>query len=381
MTKIRDNAHVFIIAFAVIFVAFWVVSDVDIASIMQGSANEIGKVGSRSITYQEFQAVVDQMAEQRRQENEGRELTENDYMQIREQVWNDFVTQSIVEQAIEEFGITVSDQEIADWVNDINNPPRQLSQYFMDSTGRFNAEAYRQFLSNPGPENAEALAAIEQQLRSELLRSKLTNILSSSVIITEEQIRSEFIKNNIDFSVSYVFFDPRVFAATDTAAPTEAEFKAFYEKNKDRFKIDEMRKLKYVLFEETPSKGDTSAIVNELQTLREIAEDGGDFLELVETNSEAPFDSTQWFTMDQVAEAVADSAFSVPVGTIVGPIPHETGLSLYKVMNVRQGENPLYKAAHILLRTDSGEDDDAQKAKALEAVSYTHLTLPTKRIV
>ncbi|MBN1447746.1 MAG: SurA N-terminal domain-containing protein, partial [Bacteroidetes bacterium] len=245
MTKIRDNAHVFIIAFAVIFVAFWVVSDVDIASIMQGSANEIGSVGGKSITYQDFQAVVEQVAEQRRKENDGKDLTENDYMQIREQVWNDFVTQTIVEQAIEEFGINVSDEEISDWVNDLNNPPKQLSQYFMDSTGRFNAEAYRQFLTNPGPENEEALLAIEQQLRSELLRSKLTNILSSSVIISEEQIRSEFVKNNINFTVSYVFFDPRVFAATDTTAPTDAEFKAYYEKNKDRFKIDEMRKLKY----------------------------------------------------------------------------------------------------------------------------------------
>mgnify|MGYP000576736103 CR=1 FL=1 len=42
---------------------FWVVSDVDIASIMQGSANEIGNVGGKTITYQEFQNVVEQAAE------------------------------------------------------------------------------------------------------------------------------------------------------------------------------------------------------------------------------------------------------------------------------------------------------------------------------
>lgn len=93
MTKMRDNAHVFIIAFIVVFVAFWVISDVDLGSIMQGSANEIGNVGGKAISYQEFQAVVDRVSEQRRQQNEGRELTENDFMQIREQVWNDFVTQ------------------------------------------------------------------------------------------------------------------------------------------------------------------------------------------------------------------------------------------------------------------------------------------------
>lgn len=369
MTKMRDNAHVFIIAFIVVFVAFWVISDVDLGSIMQGSVNEIGNVGGKSITYQEYQAVVDRIAEQRRQENEGRELTENDFMQIREQVWNDFVTQAIVENAIEEFGITVSDQEITDWVWDMRNPPEQLAQYFKDSTGRFNAQAYEQFLRNPGPENEEALIAVEQQLKSELLRSKLTNVLTSSVIVSEEDIRWKYIENNIDFNVSYVFFDPRVYAAGDTSEPTDAEYKAYYDKNKDRFKIEDMRVLKYVLFADNPSKSDTAAIVNELNTITNLVGEGTDFLELVELNSEVPYDSTVWTTRDNVAEAVADQAFSAPVGSIVGPIPNETGLSLFKVMDAREGDNTLYSASHILLRTDGGQEDAAQKAKAEEVLA------------
>ncbi|MCB2203595.1 peptidylprolyl isomerase [bacterium] len=369
MTKMRDNAHVFIIAFIVVFVAFWVISDVDIGSIMQGSANEIGNVGGKSITYQEYQAVVDRVAEQRRQQNEGRELTENDFMQIREQVWNDFVTQSIVENAIEEFGITVSDQEITDWVWDLNNPPEQLAQYFKDSTGRFNAQAYEQFLRNPGPENQEALIAVEQQLKSELLRSKLTNILTSSVIVSEDDVRWKYIENNIDFNVSYVFWDPRVFAASDTSEPTDAEYQSYYEKNKDRFKIEDMRVLKYVLFPDAPSKSDTAAVLNELNNISKMVSEGSDFLEMVELNSETPYDSTQWSTRENVPEQVADKVFDVPVGTVVGPIPNETGLSLYKVMDSRTGDQKLYSAAHILFRTDGGQDEAAQKAKAEEVLA------------
>ena len=369
MTKMRDNAHVFIIAFVVVFVAFWVVSDVDLGSIMQGSVNEIGNVGGKSITYQDFNAVVDRMAEQKRQENNGKDLTENDFMQLREQVWNDFVTQSIVENAIEEFGITVSDQEITDWVYDFNNPPEQLAQYFMDSVGRFNVETYRQFLSNPGEENMDALIALEGQLKSELLRSKLTNILTSSVVISEEAVRSKFVENNIDFTVSYVFFDPRVLAAADTAAPSEEEYAAFYEKNKDRYKIEDMRKIKYVVFPDEPSASDTAAIVNELNTVRDLADGDTDFLELVSTNSEQQYDSTQWFSRDQVSEAVSEQVFNQPVGAIVGPVANEIGLSLYKVIDAREGENTLYSAAHILLRIDGGQDDAAQLAKANEVLA------------
>ena len=369
MTKMRDNAHGLIIAFIVVFVAFWVISDVDIGSIMQGSVNEIGNVGGKAISYQEYQAVVDRVAEQRRQQNGGRELTENDMMQIREQVWNDFVTQSIVESAIEDFGITVSDQEITDWVWDLSNPPEQLAQYFKDSTGRFNADAYQQFLRNPGPENEEALIAVEQQLKSELLRSKLTNVLTSSVIVSDEEVRDKFVANNIDFNVSYVFFDPAMYAASDTSAPTEEEYKAYYEKNKERFKIEDMRVLKYVLFADQPSKSDTMAIVNELNNISKLVGEGTSFVELVELNSEVPYDSTQWVSRDAVAEAVADKVFSEPVGAIVGPIPNETGLSLFKVMDARDGENTLYSAAHILFRIDGGQDEAAQKAKAEEVLA------------
>ncbi len=363
MTKMRDNAHVFIMAFAVIFVAFWVFSDLDIGSIMQGSMNEIGSVGGKSISYQEFQDVVERVSEQRKDQNKGRELTENDYMQIREQVWNDFVTQAIVEQAIEDFGITVNDKEITDWVFS-DNPPQQLAQYFTDSTGQFNRDAYQQFLQNPGPENQQALVAIESQLRSELLRTKLTNILTSSVIVPESSVRAKFVEQNIDFVSSYIFFDPRVYAATDTAAPTQEEYDKFYEKNKERFKTEDMRKIKFVLFPEIPSKSDTAAIVNELNTIKDLAANGTDFLELVANNSSEQYDSTRWFSRDQVAADVAKEVFSQPVGSIVGPVANETGLSLYKIIDEKISDNVMYHAAHILLRTDGGQDEAAQKAKA-----------------
>jgi len=363
MTKLRDNAHIFIIAFAVIFIAFWVFADLDIGSMMQGSPNNIGKVGSRDITYQEFQAVVDRVAEQRREENNNQDLTEMDYIQIREQVWNDFVTQAVIEQAIDDFGLDVTDQEITDWVWSAN-PPEELAQHFRDSTGAFNRDTYEQFLRNPGPENYEALLAFEQQMRSQLLRTKLTNILTSSVVVSEQSIRSAFVDQNIDFNVSYLFFDPRTFASTDTTAPTQEEYKRFYDRNKHRYRTDEMRKLKYVNFPEIPSRTDTLVIQQELENIVELVESGEDFLDFIATSSEAPYDSTAWSSREQVRPEVASQVFDQPVGTIVGPIPNETGLSLFKIMAERQSAEPIYKASHVLFRTDGEQDDAEQRRKA-----------------
>lgn len=362
MTKMRDNAHIFIIAFIVVFVAFWVISDLDIGAVMQGSQNEIGVIDGKAITYQEFQTLVEQVAEERRQQNNGQELDENALASIREQVWNDYITRAVIERTVEELNITVSDQEIIDWVRS-DAPPEALARHFRDSTGAFNREQYLMVLENPGAENLEALVQIERQLRDELIRTKLTSALSSSVIVSDHDLRTKHFEQTASFSTSYILFDPRIVAATDTSAPTEEEYLAYYEKNKNQYKIKEMRKLKYVLFNEVPSASDSAAVRSELLALAEQAKSGADFLELVKNNSEQPYSDT-WSSRQALQPNVADPLFDNPVGSIVGPLPNEVGLSLYKIMDARQGEETLVEASHILFRTDGGQDEAAQKAKA-----------------
>lgn len=367
MTRMRDNAHVFIIAFAVVFIAFWVVSDIDIRSVFQSSASEIGNIDGQAITYQEFQQVVDRLAEQQKQQNEGKELDENAMLSIREQVWNDFVTQAVLKRAADQFGLSVSDKEVVDWVTG-EAPPEMLARYFRDSTGRFNREQYELFLRNPGAENLPVLAEIEKQLKDDLLRQKLTAVLTSAVFMTDQDLRSKFVDQNTQLAANFVLFDPRVFAQKDTSAPTEDEYKSFYEKHKKQFKTKEMRQLKYVLFSEVPSADDSAAIRSELQALIEEANKGKDFLELVKKNSEQQYQD-QFVTRQMIDPRIVDDLFGKAVGSIVGPLPNETGFSVFRVMDQREGTEALTSASHILFRTDGGQNDADQKAKADKALA------------
>ncbi len=365
MTKMRDNAHVFIIAFAVVFVAFWVVSDADLSAVLQGSQNEIANIDGRAITYPEFQEMVDRIAEQRRQQG-NQELDENAMSSIREEVWSNFLTQAVIDRAVSELGIVVTDKEINDIVRG-PNPPEELARSFRDSTGRFNRQNYDDFLANPGAENIPILIEIEKQLRDRLLRDKLTVALSSAIQISDQDLRSRFTDESVQLAANFVLFDPRMIAAKDTGAPTDEEYRAYFEKNKEQFKVKEMRKLKYVLFTEQPSAADSSSIRNELDRLAQDARNGEDFLELVKTSSETPYQD-QFVSRQSLPPNVATSLFGNPDGSIVGPIASETGYSLYKVIEQREGTEVLSNAAHILFRTDSGQDEVAQKAKAEAAL-------------
>ncbi|MAT40632.1 MAG: hypothetical protein CL946_13625 [Ectothiorhodospiraceae bacterium] len=364
MTKMRDNAHIFIIAFIVIFVAFWVVSDADIGSIMQGSQDEVGNIDGRAISYQEYNNYVQRIAESRQQQDPTFELTDATSASVREQAWNEYITQAVIERAVEELGVVVTDQEITDWVRS-DSPPELLAQQFRDSTGQFNRDAYEQFLANPGAENREALVAIEEMMRSEMVRSKLTSLLASTVFVTEEDLRDKWIEDNVRMTAQYVFFNPRVVAATDTTEPTQEEYEAYYEKNKEQFRREESRKLLYVVFDDVPSQEDSAVVLKELRMLREEAEAGTDFVDLILETSEEPYDSTRWQTLQEFAPEAVEKLATASVGDIIGPVPTiEGGFAVYKVMNARKGEETLVEASHILLRTDSGESEEQQKAKA-----------------
>lgn len=367
MTRMRDHAHIFIISFAVVFIAFWVVSDVDLGSVMQGSMNEIGSVNGKSISYQEFTRLVEQVAEAQKQQNGGKELDENQITTIREQVWNDYITQAVVDQAVKDLGLSVQDKEVTDWVRS-DRPPEILAQHFKDSTGKFNRDAYRRFLAQPGADNEQALVQIEQQLRSDLLRQKLTSALSASFQIPDGDVKEQFLAQNRQFNVNYIAFDPNRFAAGDTAAPTNEEYQAYYNAHKHEFRTEEMSRLEMVLFPDVPSSEDSAAIRTELESILKEANAGKDFLELIKLSSEAPHQDA-WMNPSQVAPNMA-SVFTQPVGSIVGPMPDGNGLSLIKVLETREGKDTYVLASHILIRAQG--EDPAAKQKAESIMNRLH---------
>jgi parvulin-like peptidyl-prolyl isomerase len=366
MTKMRDNAHIFIITFVVVFVAFWVISDIDIQSIVAGSQNEIGDIEGRSVTLQEYQKAVDQAVKAKQDENQGKELDNNAVLSIREQVWEQYVSMAILQQACDELGLSVSDGEVEAAVHS-QYPPRAIAQYFVDSTG-FNQERYQAFLASPGAENREILVQIEDNIRNELLQEKMMMILGASVQLTEQDLRDKYTNEAVQLSASYVMFNPGMIAAKDTGKPTDEEYQAFYEKNKRRFKTEETRKIAYVLFPFVPSKSDTLFVRDNLLALAEEARGGKDFLELVKTSSEVPYSETTWYTHANMAPQVADSLFRAPAGAIVGPIASEAGYSLYKVIESRQGAKTYHEVSQIFYPTFSGQDEATQRAKAEKAL-------------
>ena len=89
----------------------------------------------------------------------------------------------------------------------------------------------------------------EQGLKDQILLDKLRNLITGSALVTDDDVRREFEKQN-----TKVKFDYAVLRKDDLLKqikPSEAELKAFYERNKATYNnsIPEKRKVQYVVLD------------------------------------------------------------------------------------------------------------------------------------
>ncbi len=379
MTRMRDSMplilFLLLIAFLITIIFEW---GMDYLGMRGGSrADTVGIVNGKKISYKEFSDILKNITDNQKPQGGG-ELDEDQMQQARDQAWQAIVNQQLIEQEISRLGLTVTDQELVDWVRG-ENPPEDLRRYFVDSTGQFRRDAYDQFLGNPNqfiqdPKGTDPaygtkwLKGYESNLRQRRLQEKLQSIVLSSVRVGEGEILQRYDDQNRKFNALYAAIDPGTFVKDEDAPVTDADIKSYYEENIDQFKFEATRKLKYVQFLEKPSAADTASRLKDIEDAAQKAKSGVDFLQLVYTYSDKP-DSGAFFRHGELSPPMESAAFGASVGSVVGPVEDADGYHLIKVLGERKGDKEYVHALHILLTLEGGKDSAEVKALAQRLAS------------
>ena len=130
MSRMRSLAPAFIISVGVLFVLFMVMSDSKIMEVFGGRTNNIAVINGKDISYNDFQAALEQEKENRKQQT-GEDVPDDQYEQFRQQVWDGLISRTLIEQEVKRLGITVSDEEVKDVILS-DDPPAFLKQNFID---------------------------------------------------------------------------------------------------------------------------------------------------------------------------------------------------------------------------------------------------------
>jgi peptidyl-prolyl cis-trans isomerase D len=345
----------------------------------------VGVIDGRKIQVDEFNQQVNSIEERAKQQQQGGSVTDEMREQIRENVWNRIIQESLLSKDYAALGMEVSQKEENDMLAGQDVVP-EIRQAFTDpKTGFFNAQAAAEQINQirniykSGPkkganaDNSQYAVAKsfweeeEPQFIQQRLEQKFVTLIANSAYIPKWMAEKENADNSQIASISFV--NTPYYTIPDSAAKiTDAEITDYVNQHADEFKQQESRSIAYVTFDASPTTADSTRVRQQLVDLeKEFAatKDPGAFLARIGSETAYP-DTTIAKSMTQVP--FKDSVFALPKGGLFGPYLDGGNYVIAKLID----EHPVpdsVEARHILVATTDPQtrqpimDDSAAKKK------------------
>ena len=298
MEKMRSSTSSILWILIFSFGILWVLADVDFfGGVNQGPQN-MGVVNGEPISIQEYNQRVSFYVDQYNQ-NQGGNMTPETRSMLEEQAWNDLVASRLVQQRMDELGISVTDRELLDMVTG-ENPAPFIRQQFSDQQGNIDRIALQAAIDSP--ENSEIWISIEQQLRDNRRQQKMNNFIGAGLKVSSLDVKNQYIRNNSFADISFVRF-PYADVAADEVNMSEQELRDYLNANPDQFRRAETYRFQYIRWMIQPTAADTANTIQDVENMRtrlEQAED--DSLFFSRNLSATPYNGS-YVERDQIREA------------------------------------------------------------------------------
>ncbi len=240
---------------------------------------QVAKVLGEKISYQDFQELVDEYTDVIKMTQNKDNLTEEELNQVRDVVWNTYIQTALIAKEAKELGLTVTDDEMRSILNQGTNPMLLQTPFVNQQTGRFDANALKQFVNEynkaktSNPQQAEQYRTIynfwqfvEKTLRQQTLSQKYQTLLASCFLSNPIEAKQAFEEENTEANIQLAAFTYNSVADKDVKI-SDADLKAKYDELKPRFKqYEETRDIKYVAYQVKASATDRAELNKQMKT-------------------------------------------------------------------------------------------------------------------
>ena len=251
-------------------------------SLKNQERQRVGEVLGKKIDVQEYQNLVDEYTDVIKMTQGRDNLTDAEANQVKDMVWNQFIQNTVFEAEAKKLGLTVTDEEMQNLLQEGTNPMLLQTPFVNQQTGRFDANSLKQFLAEyDKAKKTDAQVAeqyrtlynywtfLEKNIRQQLLAQKYQALLGACLISNPIEAQQAFTDETLENSVNLVAF-PYSKINDNKVEVTDADIKAKYEELKPRFRqAEETRDIKFVDLQVTASAADRAAINKNIQELRD----------------------------------------------------------------------------------------------------------------
>ena len=358
LQKIRNRGGVLVsIVIGLALVAF-IVGDAlsSGASLINRSRNEVGEVGGESIGIQEYQQKIMKNEDFIKSMNGLSALTDEQQRMIRENTWNQIVSEIILNKEYEKLGLNVSGDELYDFLLGSNMNPA-VSQLFADpNTGQVDKERARliikQLIEAPaGTPQKEYWLNMEEQVNTARKQEKYNTLLAKSLFVTDAQAKelAESAATTADISFIMKSYN----TVSDSAVKVTAnEIKDYYNSHKYLFEQEEARQIAYVNFDITASAEDIKETEDWVNDLKPEFAEAKNVLEFANLSSEKRFQPKYYKKGELDNEELDEFLFTEKSNAVFGPYLKDNTYNIVRVAHRRVLPDSV-RARHILIASNN----------------------------
>lgn len=333
--KIRKHSGLLVVVVGIALAAF-VLGD-----FLRPSGNRpitiIGKIDGTEIPIQNYNDRVAEQLENLRAQQQTERVPAEEEFQIRQQVWNQIIEETILNDVYKKIGLIVTKEELS---NEIigDNPNRYVQQSFRDPNSEtFDPEVVRNFLKNlnqQGPEMKRRYLSLERMVKDDIIRTKIKNLLSKNYHIPQPFAKLDYQIKNQNADVIYVaakYSD----VADSLINVTDNDLRNYYNDHIYNYRQEDSRTFDYVLFEILPTQEDRQDVKEEVDRLYVQFKDAEDPAAFINSVSDTRFDSTYKKESD-LPISLAESIMSAKIDTVFPPYIEGDTHHIIKVLDFQQ---------------------------------------------
>ena len=265
----------------------------------QATSNEqrqqVGQVLGKKISVQEFQALVDEFQEVMKMTQGRDNLSEDEMNRLKDQVWNTFVQNTLIEDECEKLGLTVTTEEMQNILREGTNPMLMQTPFVNQQTGRFDVTQLTKFLADmkdpqvmQNSQVAEQYQSlykywqyIEKSLRQQTLAMKYQNLLVGCLLSNPVAAEASFKDQTTESSILLASL-PYSGVNDNDVQVSDADLKAKYNEEKEMFKQSvETRDIKYVTYQVVASEADRKALMETMTEAQQKLQEGANVADVV----------------------------------------------------------------------------------------------------
>lgn len=301
---------------------------------------DVGEVNGKTLSAQEYQQMVDELSEVIKLTNGLNSLNEDQLTNIKDQVWNTYVTNEVIANEAKKLGLQVTKAELQAVINAGSHPLLMQTPFRNPQTGAFDKDMLKKFLVDYANLDANKMPAqyveyyqkmgnfwnfIEKTLSETLLAEKYQNLIGKSLISNPVAAEDAFNARTeqTDMLLAAV---PYSSISDSTITVSKEEIKKLYDSKKESFKQPvETRNIKYVDVRVVPSDADRKAVQEEVtEYTNQLISTTKDYVSFVRSTGSTIAYSDIPVSKSALPNDVASRLDSTSVNEVYGPYYNQT---------------------------------------------------------